>query len=196
MDGVSQLTRDCSRCGIAKPLTPEHFARDRGGYARNCRSCKGKRPSFEERFWGKVQRGGPGECWEWQAGRGNHGYGELQRGARGQGMATSHRVAYELSIGPIPDGLCVMHACDNRVCCNPAHLSLGTLADNNQDMKIKGRMVCRPPHGPRKLTSEAVSAMRARRASGEKPKALAARFGVTEAMVSAVVTRRSWKDVP
>lgn len=92
--------------------------------------------TLEERFWEKVNRGTGDDCWEWQAGKTTAGYGQI--GSCGRKLY-AHRVSYELHKGPIPEGMVVMHSCDNPGCVNPAHLSVGTLADNNADMTAKGR---------------------------------------------------------
>lgn len=74
-------------------------------------------------------------CWEWTGWRA-HGYGYFFHEGKDQ---RAHRVSYELFVGSIPDGLVVMHSCDNRPCVNPDHLSVGTQADNVRDMVAKGR---------------------------------------------------------
>ncbi len=89
-----------------------------------------------DRFWSKVKKGEPHECWEWQAFRFVNGYGQFWHQGR-DGKA--HRMAYTMAKGPIPEGLVVMHTCDNRACCNPDHLRLGTQGDNLQDMYDKDR---------------------------------------------------------
>lgn len=97
------------------------------------------------RFWAKVRRGTAEQCWDWTA----HlvdGYGVIKVDGRD---VKAHRLMWTLIArrGPIPDGLVVMHACDNRACVNPAHLSIGTVADNNADRQAKGRTVL-PDDGP------------------------------------------------
>lgn len=88
------------------------------------------------RFWTRVDRtGGPSSCWEWTGPIVHNGlpYGQLGHG----GMA--HRFAWTLLVGKIPEGLLVLHRCDNPPCCNPAHLFLGTQKDNRRDCRDKGR---------------------------------------------------------
>lgn len=95
------------------------------------------RRSFEERLWEKVDKAG--DCWVWTAGRNPKGYGRIGRGGRGEGVVLAHRAVWELANGPVPEGLFVLHRCDNPPCVRPNHLFLGTKADNNQDMASKGR---------------------------------------------------------
>ncbi len=125
-------------------------------------------------FWASVSR--EGECWEWKRARSANGYGRT-------GKSYAHRVAYELTHGRIPAGLDVMHSCDNRLCCNPAHLSVGTRAENMQDAARKGRI---RGGGPRRFDRD-----EARRllASGLGLRATARALGVTHSSVAKALGR-------
>jgi hypothetical protein len=101
-----------------------------------------KRASFameeDELFWSRVQRGGKDECWPWIGGcTDKNGYGQMR--FRGKNELT-HRIAYILTHGSIPDGLFACHHCDNPPCCNPHHLFEGTALDNMRDAISKGRL--------------------------------------------------------
>lgn len=92
-----------------------------------------------ERFWEKVTRGEG--CWTWTAGRQGNGYGLFQTSRGGiRKSVGAHRAAWTLTNGPIPDGLWVLHKCDNRVCVRPDHLFLGDRRDNTLDAASKGRI--------------------------------------------------------
>lgn len=75
-------------------------------------------------------------CWNWKRSVMSNGYGAAWNGIIVTG---AHRVSYELWIAPVPPGAFVLHRCDNRKCCNPSHLFLGTAKTNTEDMLCKGR---------------------------------------------------------
>lgn len=94
--------------------------------------------TLEQRFWAKVKKADG--CWLWTGAGSRKGeHGRIGIGGRSEGIALAHRLSWELHHGPVPDGFCVCHRCDNPPCVNPAHLFLGTKGDNNRDMYAKGR---------------------------------------------------------
>ncbi len=158
-----------------------------------------------ERFWSYVARGGETDCWLWQRGRTRASYGMFHP-VHGASLLT-HRLSWALLRGPIPDGIEVCHDCpggDNPACVNPAHLWLGSHGDNMRDAFAKGRMVerdanamCRGSrHGMSTLVEADIIAMRATYAAGGvSMRALARRFHVTQANVSCIIARKTWKHV-
>lgn len=148
---------------------------------------------FGERFWSKVSKRGPGECWPWLSAMNVHGYGAFGTAGR---MKGAHRIAYALTHGPIPRGLYVCHRCDNRSCTNPAHLFLGTHRDNMDDMVAKGRSpgtsLPGEMNGRAKLTTDDVLEIRAAFKTGSDMDQLAIRFGVTRANVRRIVANETW----
>lgn len=81
------------------------------------------RATLQARFVARVEKAGPNECWSWKLKPSAAGYGTLSMG-RGKNPLLAHRAAWEISHGPIPEGLFVKQRCENRLCCNPAHLYL------------------------------------------------------------------------
>ncbi|MDG2513491.1 HNH endonuclease [Sphingobium yanoikuyae] len=124
-------------------------------------------------FWPKVKTAAPDECWEWTGPRTHNGYGRTTLNGRD---IRCHRRAYELTKGPIPAGLMIMHSCDNRLCCNPNHLRPGTAKENWDDCVSKGRA----PQVQNILTELQRSQIRASTGSMAK---VAAEFGVSPTTV-------------
>jgi hypothetical protein len=200
-------TRRCDQCGVeykAKLSSQSKFC---------SRRCFGavraiERPSMAQRFWARVDRSlGQAACWPWVAHRNCRGYGQVKVGGNDVG---AHRVAYELGVGPIPSGLFVCHRCDNPPCCNPAHLFVGTSADNTADRDAKGRMSHGDAHWTRvhpgrvvrgsdspmsKFTEAKVREMRAMHREGWSYSALGRAFGASHRAVRLAVLGLTWKHV-
>jgi hypothetical protein len=157
-----------------------------------------------DRFWSKVMLGP--ECWLWRASP-KERYGRFRLDARYIG---AHQASWILARGPIPEGLHVLHKCDNPRCVRPEHLFLGTNQDNVNDRHVKGRDARGDQHGSRlhptvrprgeaqwlaKLDESKVREIRRRAEAGEALAALAIEFKVTTENVRLVVRRRSWAHV-
>lgn len=136
-----------------------------------------------EQFESKVIR--QEGCWDWSATKDARGYGRVMRHENGRNICLhAHRISYELFVGAIPEGMCVLHHCDNPSCTNPAHLFLGTRADNNRDMREKHRNRRGDRHHWGRLPDETIESIRARRNSGLPQHVVARLYGVSQAYVS------------
>ena len=158
-----------------------------------------KTRSLAERFWEKVSKGTPCVCWPWTA-RKTGNYGSIGAGGKYGRSLYAHRVAWELTNGPIPAGMYVLHRCDNPPCCNPRHLFLGTAADNLADMDRKGRRVVWHPTGELnpgggKLSADDVVFAREWVGAGWSRASVASALGVSGVMISNIVRRVSWAHV-
>jgi hypothetical protein len=158
-----------------------------------CARAMQPHPSFNERFWRKVRLDQDG-CWEWLGAKNGYGYGICKVGKKNVG---AHRVSWELHFGPVPEGLAVLHHCDNRPCVRPNHLFIGTWAMNARDRDLKGRNVS--PRGERHwkatLTEDQVRELRRRYSFGERLADMASEYGISPAHASDIVTRKGWRHV-
>jgi len=150
-----------------------------------------------ERFWPKVKIAAANECWEWTAAKFPCGYGRIAEGGAARRALRAHRVSWELEHGEIPNGLWVLHTCDNRGCVNPAHLFLGTAKDNTVDAWKKGRMYCLPQNrgsdNPQaRLSQLQVNEIRDLLATGVRQQELAQRFVISRQQVSRIANRQCW----
>ena len=142
--------------------------------------------TLEERFWEKVGKRGPLECWPWLAATDSNGYGVFR--GRHSRFAKAQRQAYELCVGPIPEGMHVLHKCDNTHCVNPGHLFLGTPTDNMQDCKKKGRMGRK-----NKLCFDDANNIRKAITSGQSRYAIAAQYTISLSTIRDVWLKKVWK---
>lgn len=160
-----------------------------------------------ETFWARVNIGAIDSCWEWSGALTSSGYGNLRYAGK---SIQAHRLAYALSIGGITLATgfrevgkakryarFVLHRCDNRKCCNPSHLFLGSMRTNQLDAYAKGRKVQpKSEHSNAKLTSEQVRRIRKTYDSGGvKQTELAEAYGVSQRTISLVVRRETYKDI-
>lgn len=131
-------------------------------------------------------------CWEWTGSIDRNGYGNLEWKAKDARLNKAHRVAYGAFYGQ-PGELHVLHRCDNRICCNVAHMFLGTNADNVQDKVAKDRHSKGATHGRSKLTEEDVLEIRKMYADGYTRKEIAYVFDeVTYSTIKDIVNRTYW----
>lgn len=127
----------CEAVVFARGWCSRHYTR----WTRHGDPTGGRPDTRAERFWQKVDRRGNEQCWIWISVRNSDGYGQFRTG--GAFMDKAHRESWRMANGPIPEGLSVLHRCDNPSCVNPNHLFLGTQQDNIADMLRKGRHVKR-----------------------------------------------------
>lgn len=144
-------------------------------------------------FWRRVRKGAVEDCWPWAAAVDSRGYGHLRWDGR---VWRAHRLAYVLATGPIAKrhghhGDVVMHRCDNRLCCNPAHLAIGSHAENMADMARKGRAAKAPgeENGRAILTEDQVRAIRA---DPRGTRTICKDYPVSRSAVQRIKTGKAW----
>lgn len=136
-------------------------------------------------------------CWEWVGGRSKSGYGACNRNVGGHRESLIHRWSWYIHNGPIPDGMWVLHHCDNPPCCNPDHLFLGTQLDNLKDMINKGRdtKARGSKIGLSKLKEMDVVEIKTLIKSGVKCREIAIKFGVSKRTINYISQGKSWRHV-
>lgn len=130
-------------------------------------------------FWNKVTiPNDSSQCWTWKGAKGRKGYGQVNCDCK---CLKAHRVSWELANGEIPDGLWVLHSCDNPACVNPNHLFLGTQHDNTQDMMNKKRQFHKLTHDQMEMACRKII-------EGEStPQELANELGVSSKRISEII---------
>ena len=141
-----------------------------------------------ERFWSKVNKRSPNECWMWAGAKTQGGYGVIEVDGK---TARAHRIAYMLHTSQmIPEGMMICHHCDSPPCCNPAHLFIGTHSDNMRDCVSKGRnSKVGERNGRAKMTERDVCQIRL---SPLSLRVLAKHYSVHHSTINAIKRRRSW----
>jgi len=147
------------------------------------------------KFWEKIDRsGGPNACWPWTRAKYSTGYGAVMWLSE---LTPAHRIAFYLEHDRWPEP-CALHRCDNRPCCNPAHLFEGTKADNSHDCVTKGRAKGQPQgesHRDAKLTEDDVREIRHLHEVGVGQRELGRHFGVDHRTIAALLNGKTWKCV-
>jgi hypothetical protein len=134
----------------------------------------------------RTEAASPLRCWEWRKGTDKDGYGRTRFNGKN---AIAHRAAYQILVGPIPAGMCLLHNCDNPACCNPAHLLPGTQKLNYEDARQKGRASIGERNGMSRLT---LAQVRAIRNDTRRQVDIAADYGIQQSTVSAVKIGQNW----
>lgn len=137
---------------------------------------------------------GPESCWTWTGTIGGNNYGVIGIGGRSY---KAHRMAYECANGPIESGLVVRHKCDNKLCVNPAHLEVGTVADNSRDMVTRGRSSKGSSRPDSILTDEIVATARRRYNTDLNTacKDLYKEYGVSQTTMLKALRGETWAHV-
>ena len=161
-------------------------------------------PTLAERLWSRISEM-PSGCWEWQGYRRPEGYGQIGLGGRSAGITSTHRAAWLITHGGIPEGRVVRHRCDNPPCCNPDHLELGTHQDNANDAVERGRTAAGFRLPQTRLSDNQVRDIRTgyiknygppkRGGRSSNARVLAAKYGITESYVMNVVHGHERKRV-
>lgn len=153
---------------------------------------------FIVRFWSKVDRKEPNECWIWKGSFKENGYPQLGVGSITNGTRTmrmAHRLSWLIHFGEVPAGKFVLHHCDTPACVNPNHLYLGTNTDNMGDAARRDRIAHGVRHTYAKLNPEKVRRVRAMFKAGTNCNQIAEKMGVTSATIQQVIEGQTWRRV-
>lgn len=187
----------CDVCGTTVKRQPD--ARRMQRYC--SRSCAlsmrpRRRTPLAERFWSKVNVGGLYDCWEWTGARSPQGYGRIWVADQHE-KVPAHRVSlmWHLGLDSLPAEMDACHHCDNPPCVNPAHLFIGTRAENIADCIAKGRFVMGDRANGVKLTSAQIPLIRQQLAAGLTRPHIAKQFGVSRAAIRMIEIGKNWRHI-
>lgn len=179
----------CASCGIMFHVKGSRIVSGRGKCCSKKCYYKTRLVKLEDRFHKHVSPRDDNGCMKWTGNTAVSGYGFIRSDKRGRPLL-AHRVAYEMAKGPIPEGMLIRHTCDTPSCVNPAHLIVGTDADNVRDMVMKDRC------NAAKLLVSQVREIRAKHATGQYTiKALAKEYPISESAMWRLILRKTWKHV-
>lgn len=146
-----------------------------------------------DRFWNKVAINTPDQCWYWMGAsnlnKGGKRYGCFAFNGKNQG---SHRVSYQIHKGQIPEGLSVLHSCDNSLCVNPNHLFTGTPQANSKDMVNKGRSLKGESHPNRRYSDKLVIDIRSDYCKGFPRRYLVEKYGIAISAFKSIIRKDTW----
>ena len=132
-------------------------------------------------------------CWEWQGTKTTDGYGIFYHDKI---IYYTHRLSYELFVDKIPDGLQILHSCDNPCCINPEHLRVGTNYDNVQDRQAKNRQAKGISHGRHKLTENEVLEIKRLYSTGKyTQQELSDNFNMSRSHICNIINNKFWKHI-
>ncbi len=191
----TRLPKKCLDNTCIKRATCRGYCDSHYGKAARARKIDVVTENAEVIFWQKVAVSSDiNVCWPWTRGKNQKGYGTSNLNGT---SISSHRLAWYFTHKKHPKNLCVCHSCDNPACCNPNHLFLGTIAENNADKVKKGRAkgMKGSSHPMAKLSDSDVVDIFNLRKTGQKLKDIAKKYHVTEASVSYIARGRTWSNV-
>jgi hypothetical protein len=195
-NGFSKGQKSCKLC------YKEYYDKKRPKICLECKNlCKGKRHKYCSNECKIIHNTIKSEngCWEWNGWISKGGYPMTKDYDCIKTNILAHRLSYKVFKGDIPDGMLVCHACDNKKCCNPKHLWLGTHHDNNQDCLMKGRNS--GGHGPgeinpaSKLKEKEVLEIRKKLSEGIRPYLIAKEYKVKNYCIYAIRDRITWRHI-